>query len=177
LTATVTRAPDYGDNGTGNVVVAATWSQQPTPYTGITSRDVGGGKIYTILDGFNIGTYVGQRTVNAYKRARLQTERMLTVSLQNHDAPFDDINDSGKITKIQPISTKPHNQKGIKIGYSSNNGTVKELIYFSEDLSDLGLNQKNKRKLRQTKQWRFWLKCNLNKLLKPLLLNRLKKKR
>jgi hypothetical protein len=56
-----------------------------------------------------------------------------------------DINDSGKITKIQPISTKPHNQKGIKIGYSSNNGTIKELIYFSEDLSDLGLNQKNKR--------------------------------
>lgn len=55
-----------------------------------------------------------------------------------------DINDSGRITKKQPISTKPHNQKGIKIGYSSHNGPVKELIYFSEDLSDLGLNQKNK---------------------------------
>jgi len=55
-----------------------------------------------------------------------------------------DIDDAGKLTNINPISTKPHNQKGIKIGYSTNNEPVKELIYFSEDLSDLGLNQKNR---------------------------------
>lgn len=54
-----------------------------------------------------------------------------------------DINDSGKIVNLNPIGTAPHNQKGIKIGYSSDKGTIKELIYFSEDLSDLGLKKKN----------------------------------
>ncbi|MCX8039324.1 MAG: PA14 domain-containing protein [Planctomycetota bacterium] len=73
---------------------AVTWNQQPTPYSGPMSKDVGGGKIWTILDPFSIGTFQGTRTAWYNKRKYRMATQVLTVQLQNHVAPFDDINDA-----------------------------------------------------------------------------------
>lgn len=82
-----------------------TWST-PTPYTGPMSRDVGGGKIWTILDSFSYGPRTGTRTATPRSQVLIGVyrQRVLTVALQNAVAPFVDA-DSGRTLRIFNAAT------------------------------------------------------------------------
>ncbi len=91
LTAAVTDAVGHGSE---TVTSGTTWTTQPVAHLDPLSVDVGGGKIWTILDPFTIGTYVGTRTQYIRKRKQQRIWRVLTVGLDNQVSPFDDVNDT-----------------------------------------------------------------------------------
>lgn len=71
-----------------------TWTTTPSLFSGTMSKDVGGGKVWTILDNFNVGTYAGTRTQYKRQRKYQTATQILTLELSGHVAPFDDINDA-----------------------------------------------------------------------------------
>ena len=66
----------------------ATWTTVPAGYSGPMSKDIGGGKIWTLLDGFKVGFYQGNQSWTPYRLQRITNNQTQTVQLQNAIAPF-----------------------------------------------------------------------------------------
>jgi hypothetical protein len=73
---------------TGITSTAVSWTTTPAAYTGPMSKDIGGGKIWTLLDNFRVGPYIGTQSWTPYRLQRLTKYQSQTVQLQNSLAPF-----------------------------------------------------------------------------------------
>lgn len=108
---------------TGITTAGATWSTTPALYSGTMSKDIGGGKIWTLLDNFKTGPYIGSQTWTPTKYQRITNYQTQTVQLRNAPSSFL-TTDDGKTLYIFTTGTANGQLTGsASMGYNTNGRT------------------------------------------------------
>lgn len=106
LTPVAYGAPVYGGPTNGANVDSTVWTS-PTAFSGTMSRDVGGGKIWTIIDAFSTGAVTGTRTYQpkVTTTASVTGNQTQVIQINGQVAPLNESLDAGKTFTVYSALT------------------------------------------------------------------------
>ncbi len=108
---------------TNNSTAGVTWTAQPSLYSGVMTKDVGGGVIWTILDNFNVGAYVGSQTWTPQRRQSQYVTQTQTIQLRSALGSFLSADDGKNLTIFSTATGNTAYIGSQNIGYQANSRT------------------------------------------------------